>query len=220
MLDYQRSNARIVFFDPHHRGRSSCTCLWRRSWGLGWGSNGSRWPSCLSRRRWNLVPLGFLPHSLWFPCTASLRWSVCWHAGPTSKDNKNSWERRITALKCDEISRKTLRKGTLFCIFITFCIKYVKCFIAASLVLLCSCRPCSPHGHSCYLRICCVLDYVLQVKYSSSISLNITALIRYIGVILNVINLPIAHKLALWPFYWTHILGGLSIIGSTAKPRA
>lgn len=137
MLDYQRSNARIVFFDPHHRGRSSCTCLWRRSWGLGWGSNGSRWPSCLSRRRWNLVPLGFLPHSLWFPCTASLRWSVCWHAGPTSKDNKNSWERRITALKCDEISRKTLRKGTLFCIFITFCIKYVKCFIAASLVLLC-----------------------------------------------------------------------------------
>uniref|UniRef100_A0A3Q3IFA3 Cilia- and flagella-associated protein 97 n=1 Tax=Monopterus albus TaxID=43700 RepID=A0A3Q3IFA3_MONAL len=27
MPNYQRSNARIVFFDPLHRGRSSCTCL-------------------------------------------------------------------------------------------------------------------------------------------------------------------------------------------------
>lgn len=37
------SSARIVCFCLHRSRRPACTCLWRRSWALGSGSNGLRW---------------------------------------------------------------------------------------------------------------------------------------------------------------------------------
>lgn len=37
-------------------------------------------------------------------------------------------------------------------------------------------------AHSCHLRISCVLDYSLGVKFRNSISLKITAVTRYTGV--------------------------------------
>lgn len=87
--------------------------------------------------------------------------------------------------------------------------------LSRSGIALCSCRPTSLHAHSCHLRIRCVLNYIVQVKFSNSISLNISANICYIGVIIHLINVPIAHKLLLCPFYW-HKLGGLVTIAIIA----
>lgn len=63
--DCQQSSARTVSFGQHRPRRPVCTRPWRQSWAPVWGSNGWRWPSCLSRKRRSPAPWGYGRSNRW-----------------------------------------------------------------------------------------------------------------------------------------------------------
>lgn len=82
---YLQSISRTGCVCLHHRGKSSCTCPWKRSWGPAWGSIEWHWPGFLSRRRGIPALWEYGQRSRWCLYTAGRLQSACLHVVPMIK---------------------------------------------------------------------------------------------------------------------------------------